>query len=349
MNFNTIRIFAAWDRIEREEGEFDFSKQDHALKLAEQHGLKVIVNIGGVFANLCGIYPPSYLLRNYQCQPTQNASSVPAHNVAPSRGICLDTPIYRKKAFEFMQRAVAHFAKSDAVIAWMIWNEPAAYPCYCTHTLSRFQEWLRDKYEGDLGELNRLWSTEHPIDYRDWSEVQAPHGKGVFTIWRDWMQFNQFRLYGSMGQIHEMVQQYDPKQRPTTSNLVHHMAGMEGPVNAPQYGLDLGRVGQNMSIMGASFYTVEHKYDVGTGALSAYNLSRLRSASIDSQRRVLVLESGGGGPNRRGLTQAQHMVNLHQLFDRSTVAGVGSIPAIVGADARAHECRVGGEISGVCR
>jgi len=54
LNFNVIRIFAAWDRIEREEGVFDFAKQDRALELAGRHGLKVVLNFGGVFANLCG-------------------------------------------------------------------------------------------------------------------------------------------------------------------------------------------------------------------------------------------------------------------------------------------------------
>ncbi len=313
LNFNVIRIFAAWDRIEREEGVFDYAKQDRALELAEHHGLKVVLNFGGVFANLCGIYTPEYILRNFDCRPRQSSSTESAHAWAPGAGVCSDTPVYREKAFAFMARTVERYAGSDALFAWMIWNEPASYVCYCPHTLARFSKWLREKYQDDLDALNRLWGTEFPVHYRDWSEVKAPSGPGVLNPWRDWLQFNQFRLYDDMGTIESLVKERDPKGRPTTANLVYHLAGMEGPVNAPKYGLDMGRVGRTMSIMGLSFYTVEHKYDIGTGALSAYKLSRLRSVSQDEKRRMLVLESGAG-PNMAMATYAQHMVNFHQLL-----------------------------------
>jgi len=54
LNFNVVRVFAAWDRIERCEGEFDFTKQDKLIELAEQHGIRVILNLGGLFGNPCG-------------------------------------------------------------------------------------------------------------------------------------------------------------------------------------------------------------------------------------------------------------------------------------------------------
>jgi beta-galactosidase len=313
LNFNTIRIFAAWDRIEREEGVFDYSKQDFALELAAKHGLKVVLNFGGVFAHICGIYPPEYMQRNPECLPRQSSAAAPAHAWAPGSGICSDTPIYRRKAFEFMERTVRRYAECDALWAWMTWNEPASYVCYCKHTQEKFQKWLKDKYKDDLDELSRLWGTEYPVRFRNWAEVVAPSGAGVLNSWRDWLQFNQFRLYDNMEKINVIVRGNDPRQRPTTSNIVYHLAAMEGPVNAPQYGMDLGRVGQSMSLMGLSFYTVEHKYDIGTGALSAYKLSRIRSVSAEEKRRMIVLESGAG-PNLAMATRAQHMVNFHQLL-----------------------------------
>ncbi len=313
LHFNVIRIFAAWDRVERREGEFDFSKQDRALELAAKHGLKVVLNFGGAFTSLCGIYPPRHLLKNPDCQPRQSTSNVSVHNVAPTAGICNDTPVYREKAFDFMRRVVRRYADSDALLTWMTWNEPASYVCYCPHTQARFRDWLRQRYKEDLDELNRLWGTEHPVDYQSWDEVRAPTGSGVLNIWWDWMRFNQFRLYDDMAAIDRLVSENDPRQRPTTANIVYHMAAMEGPVNAPKYGLDLGQVAKSMSIMGLSYYTVEHKYDIGTGAESAYKLSRLRSCSKDERRRTLVLESGAG-PNMSMSTEAQHQVNFHQLL-----------------------------------
>lgn len=313
LNFNVIRIFAAWDRIEREEGIFDYSKQDYALELAAKHGLKVVLNFGGVFANICGLYPPEYMQRNPECRPRQSASAAPAHAWAPGSGICSDTPVYRQKAFEFMERTVRRYAERDALFAWMTWNEPASYVCHCQHTQERFRNWLKEKYKGDLDELNMLWGTEYPVKFKNWDDIVAPSGAGVLNQWRDWLQFNQFRLYDDMRKIDQIVRENDPRGRPTTSNIVYHLAAMEGPVNAPQYGMDLGSVGQSMSLMGLSFYTVEHKYDIGTGALSAYKLSRLRSVSKEEKRRMIVLESGAG-PNMAMATRAQHMVNFHQLL-----------------------------------
>jgi beta-galactosidase len=201
----------------------------------------------------------------------------------------------------------------------MIWNEPASYACYCPHTIARFREWLREKYQDDLDKVNELWGTEFPINYQDWSEVQAPTGSGVLNIWRDWMQFNQFRLYDSMEKIDQLVNKNDPKQRPTTANIVYHMAAMEGPVNSSQYGMDLGRVGQTMSIQGVSCYTVEHKYDPGEGYLTAYKLSRLRSVSRDENRRMMVLETGAG-PNMKMITEEQRILSFYHLIAHNVKA-----------------------------
>ena len=313
LNFNTIRIFAAWDRIEREEGAFNYAKQDLALELAERHGLKVVLNFGGVFGNLCGIYAPEYIRRNPACRPRQSAPSDAAHPWAPGVSVCSDTPAFRDRAFAFMTRTIQRYAESPALFAWMTWNEPASHLCYCPHTVARFQNWLCKKYDGDLDALNRLWGTEYPVSFRNWSELPAPGGPGVLNPWRDWLQFNQSRLVEDLGAIQALVREHDPRGRPTTANLVYHLGGMEGPVSTPRYGLDIGRVGGTMSIMGLSYYTVEHKYDVGTGALSAYKLSRLRSASQDEKRRMLVLESGAG-PNMAMATRDQHLVNFHQLL-----------------------------------
>ena len=58
LHFTTARVFLAWDRVEIREGEFDWSRQDYFLDCAQKHGIKVILNVGGVFQSLQGIYPP---------------------------------------------------------------------------------------------------------------------------------------------------------------------------------------------------------------------------------------------------------------------------------------------------
>lgn len=311
LNFNTIRIFAAWPRIEIEEGVFDYHKQDYAFELAEKHKLKVVLNFGGLFGNICGHYPPTYLREKKCCQMRLNASGQVID--AGNDPFCPDDPLYREKAFQFMERTVKRYAGRDELLAWMIWNEPASPFCYCHHTQRKFQSYLREKYRDDIASLNKAWGTEYPVNFRSWDEVPAPDNSLVLTRWHDWVRFNQYRLYEAMSKISEITEKYDPKKRPTTSNLVYHMAALEGPVSTPRYGLDIGRAGQSMSIMGVSCYTVEHLYDIGPGYLTAFKLSRLRSASQDENRRMLVLETGAG-PNLRMLTEEQRIQTFWHLI-----------------------------------
>lgn len=312
LNFNTVRIFAAWERIEAVEGEFDFSRQDILFDLAEKHGIRVILNFGGMFGGLCGMYPPAYILNSQECQNVMSSPDAPTRTNASLREICPDDPVYRAKAFRFMEKAVQRYAKRENLLAWMVWNEPRSPFCYCPHTQAKFRVWLRRKY-GALDKLNEIWSTEYPVRHKAWEEIKAPANACGLPIWFDWVRFNQFRLYDAMAEITALVRRTDPEGRPTTSNLVYHMAALEGSLSTPAYGLDVGRTGQSMTIMGVSCYTVEHLHDLGPGYLTAYKLSRLRSASQDEQRRMLVLETGTG-PNKRMITEGQRIMSFWHLI-----------------------------------
>lgn len=312
LNFNTVRIFAAWDRIEQEEGVFDYSRQDYFFELAAKHGIRVILNFGGLFGQLCGLYVPQYLVRKGTVQPIlASPQALPDHS-QPRVNACQDDPVYREKAFAFMERTVRRYQGQDHLVAWMIWNEPASPFCYCEHTQSKFRLWLKEKY-GSIDRVNEAWGTECPICYQSWDAITAPKGPGIVSMWYDWVRFNNARLYQSIAEITELTRRCDPKQRPTTSNIVYHMAALEGPLSTPQYGLDLGRTGQGLTMMGVSCYTVEHLYDLGPGYLTAYKLSRLRSASEDENRRTLVLETGVG-PNKRMITETQRILTFWHLI-----------------------------------
>lgn len=312
LNFNTVRIFAPWDRIEAVEGEFDFHKQDYLFDLAEKHQIKVILNLGGLFWNLCGLYPPAYLRKDERCQTLMNTPESPARAIAHQRIICSDDPVFRGQAFRFLEQTVRRYRRRESLVAWMIWNEPQSMFCYCQHTQAGFRKWLECRY-GSIGKLNAVWSTEYPVSNTCWEDIVAPASACGLPIWFDWVRFNQFRLYDSMSEITRLIQRIDHSGRPTTSNFVYHMAATEGPLSTPRYGLDVGRTGEALTMIGVSCYTVEHLHDLGPGYLTAYKLSRLRSASQDVHRRMLVLETGAG-PNKRMITRAQRLMTFWHLI-----------------------------------
>ena len=62
LGINIFRPFVAWDRIEVEENKYDYSSLDTVFHEAEKQGLKIVLNVGGMFTQYASMYPPRYLL-----------------------------------------------------------------------------------------------------------------------------------------------------------------------------------------------------------------------------------------------------------------------------------------------
>ncbi len=281
LNFNTMRIFAAWERIETAAGCYDFAKTDYAMALAAKHGLNVIIQMGGMFRNFCGFAVPQW----WQ-QPC-----------------CPDFAPYRQTVDAFMAETVRRYAAFPQLLGWMIWNEPEADVCKCEDTVKAFQTYLRQKY-GTLSQLCEAWSTMQTLRYADWSEVRP--GVNSKLAAADYILFRQARMSDSLRAIHDLVKANDPFDHFTTANVVNHFAALNGPFSAADFGVDLGSAARCMDVMGYSFYHVEHSYDVEDDAAMrhAYKQSRFRSVSQAPDRRVFVLETGAG-PNMRQLTTGE--------------------------------------------
>ncbi len=289
LGFTSVRAFVAWDRIEPVEGRRDYSKLDHIFELAERNGLHVLLNVGGVFDNLVGVYPPPWLARAYPCQPPiENPDVTPAY-VGIRRKICFDDPIYREKAGAFLAEVISRYAGSPALDGWVIWNEPHWRGCYCPHTLARFREWLRARYAG-VRELCAAWSTEFPVVYNNWDEVEAPTNvgflEGGYAAWLDWQSFCQESMTGAMAWVSAVVKKWDPLNRPTTTNITSG----EAENDAIHRHTDLWQIGQLVDVVGYSNYT----YTEPRAHVLAARLDRIRSTSRGCTPRVLDHRDRGG-------------------------------------------------------
>ena len=60
---NTVSVFAAWDRIEKEPGIYDFQELDLVFQLAEKHDLKLSVAIGVHLG--FSKYTPRWFMRDF--------------------------------------------------------------------------------------------------------------------------------------------------------------------------------------------------------------------------------------------------------------------------------------------
>jgi beta-galactosidase GanA len=294
LNCTVLRVFAPWDRIERREGEFDFSRQDRLFEIAKQKGLKVILCIGGVFDNFCGIYPPQWLDKNYNVQwPMANPSS--PKPIGIRKYVCLNDPIIREKASKFLKKTINRYNQNDELISWQVWNEPyLRKTCYCPHCIKKFQDYLFELYNGNIDELNRRWSTEFPVDYQKWEEVEAPSGKGFLyggsAPWFEWTRFQDKTLYGAVAEIDSLTKKYDPRKRPTTLNMCARHTG----VKVLDQNINLAKMGKSVDVLAYSFYSIGLESHDNLSHQKAYRLSRIRSASQAPRGDFWVLETEVG-------------------------------------------------------
>ena len=190
LGFNTVRTWVEWTAGEPRQGEYHLEQLDLMLKLAEQTGLKVIVQtyVDSAPDWLATKFPDGHLV-------AQNGQAIPSQS-AP--GFCFDHPGVRKATLDFLQEVARHAARSPAFYGWDLWSEPHiinwaeityipnASFCYCPYTMARFREWLRRKYSG-LPALNQAWYRQ----FQDWKQVEPPRFDTIlsYTDYMDWRVF----------------------------------------------------------------------------------------------------------------------------------------------------------------
>ena len=64
MHLNTVMLPVYWDRIESEEGKYDFSLVQGAIELARQHQLHIVYLWFGTWKNSMSCYVPGWMKRD---------------------------------------------------------------------------------------------------------------------------------------------------------------------------------------------------------------------------------------------------------------------------------------------
>jgi len=211
LGFNTVRTWVEWSAVEPREGRFRFDNLQLMLKLAEEVGLKVIVQVYVDSA-------PDWVGRKFPDGQfmSQSGTQIPSQ-AAP--GFCFDHPGVRQAVLRFFEETARMASSSPAFHAYDVWSEPAvmnwAQPaylpnaqfCYCPHSVARFREWLREKY-GGIGELNRSW-------YRtlaSWDQVEPPRFGTILTYadFMDWRVYIGDKLAADLKARSQAVKRRDP-------------------------------------------------------------------------------------------------------------------------------------------
>ena len=193
LGFNTIKLWAVWNDIERRPGEYSFDDLDKLVEIAGRNNLQVIINTIPEGA-------PAWAYENFPESMYQNVDGKKITMGGPANlptggwpGLCMDNPEVSKLVCSFIYELSKHYADNDIVTIIDVWNEPHLEPsyfckgeliCACDSSKLAFREWLKQKY-GTLAALNAAWFR----NYTNWDHILPPPRFGTYTDMLDWKRF----------------------------------------------------------------------------------------------------------------------------------------------------------------
>lgn len=237
LGFNTVRTWVEWNVAEPEESKYHLENFDLLLRLANEVGLRVIVQVYVDSA-------PEWVGKKYPDgrYAAQDGMPIPSQ-AAP--GYCFDHRGVRKAILDFFQEVARHAAASRAFYGWDLWSEPAALNwarigyksepmfCYCPSSQERFRQWLKAKYQ-TLDRLNEAWHRT----FTDWSQVEPPRYGTIltYTDFMDWRIFYGYKLAEDLAMRNQAVKAVDPdhvttSHAPNPSPLIRTLADPYDPAD----------------------------------------------------------------------------------------------------------------------
>ncbi len=218
VGFNTIKCWVDWATAEPEPGRWDFQNLDLLLRLAQERGLRVIVQVYLDSA-------PDWVGARYpDGRFVDRSGAVIQSQAAP--GYCMDHDGVRAEMVRFLAALAREANRSAALYGWDVWSEPhvinwADFPylpqaefCYCASSQNRFRAWLRAKYR-TIEALNAAWYR----GFARWDEVEAPRFPTIlsYTDYLDWRAFIDDKLAGDLNTRVKAIRTAD-RVHPVTSH-----------------------------------------------------------------------------------------------------------------------------------
>jgi beta-galactosidase len=293
VGMNALAVHVDWYDIEVAPGQYDFTRLDRLMDMAEANGLRVL------------LWPWPELQPDWVPRHVKGSEWVASDDYKPGQA-CWDHPEVRAMIDKFVRAVVARYKDRPSVLAWDlgaeagIWvasNGPvdkasdARLFCYCPHTVARYRDWLRGKY-GTLDKLNETWATY----YTDWQQVM-PVRAGIFeraqTVWLDW---RQFMLWNTAE--FQRIKVEAARQTDAVHPITAHIGGWGyGYVYSCTDEYEIARHFDVFSLSLFPFW-LERSFGAYDASIGAMNLDGTRSASGG---KPMWIEELQGGPSIYGL------------------------------------------------
>ena len=182
-NEMSVGIFS-WAMLEPREGEYDFSFLDEVIEKIGHNGGKVILSTPSGAR-------PRWMAEKYPEVLRVNPLGMREHFRA-RHNHCFTSPVYREKVAKINRLLAERYGNNPTVIAWHISNEYSG-DCRCEKCQDAFRNFLRQKFDNDIGKLNKAyWTTFWSHNYDSFDQIEPPGPlteNAVHGLNLDWHRF----------------------------------------------------------------------------------------------------------------------------------------------------------------
>ena len=214
---SVIRIAEfAWNKIEPEEGRFEFGFFERFLDLCEEKKMKVI--FGTPTAT-----PPAWLTDKYP-EVLNGTKDGVLYRHGGRRHYNYNSPVYQEFCARIVEKEAEHYGKHPAIVGWQIDNELNCETCefYSEADSAAFRVFLKEKY-GTLERLNDVWGTVFwNQTYTDWEEIYVPRtvlNQGINPHQHlDYFRFLSDSTISFCGMQAEIIRKYKKPEDYITTN-----------------------------------------------------------------------------------------------------------------------------------
>lgn len=300
-NCMSVGIFA-WSTLEPVEGEYHFEELDAVIDRLSAKGIKTILATPSAAR-------PRWLADKYPEVRRVNKNGVrELYNTR--HNYCYTSPIYRQKTAAIDKQLALRYGSNPDVILWHISNELGG-ECHCELCQDAFRQWLKKKYDNDLGKLNHAWwSTFWSHNVTDWDQITSPmyHGEPdrIMTgLYLDWRNFVTYQTTDFMKMEIETVKSVCP-HIPVTTNLMQLCQD-----------IDYSYLKNYIDVVSWDSYPTWHNEDsIQTAITTAFNHDYFRSLK---NRPFLLMESTPSNTNWQAVSKLKRP-GMHKLASLQAVA-----------------------------
>lgn len=212
LGFNTVRTWVEWATCEPVRGEYNFENLHLLMKLAQEVGLRVFIQ---VYADSA----PDWVAKEFPHALFETQSGIKVYpQSAP--GACTDNEEVSDAVLNFYTQTAMVASSYPNFFGWDLWSEPHIINwahldyvpnvqfCFCHGTRTKFRWWLMDKYRS-LDSLNTAWHR----NFIDWNDVDPPRFSTIlsYTDFIDWKTFIYEKLVDDMSKRYDAIRKADQK------------------------------------------------------------------------------------------------------------------------------------------